>query len=385
MRKSYQGPALFSYGFRPFFLIAIIFAALIIPFWVAVYLGYAPLAGPFAPVDWHVHEMLFGYAAAVITGFLFTAIPNWTGRMPVQGWPLATLTIIWVAGRLSMAGVGGLPPLMVMFIDIAFLGAIGIIIVIEIVKGRNWRNLMVIIPVLLFLSANILFHLEILSKGEAVYGRRMGLSVVLFLITLIGGRVIPSFTRNWLVKFNPGKLPTPFNRFDGVSLLTGLAALTLWTVLPDARVTGWVLILAAALHLLRLSRWQGQRTAAAPLLLMLHIAYGFIPIGWVVLGLGAELAAVHLLGIGAVGGMTLAVMIRATLGHTGRPLEIHRDLVASFILIILAAILRSVAPYSGTAILVLAAVLWTSGFAIALIRVGPWLCSPRVKAKTPNR
>ncbi len=388
-RKAYSGPTLLSFGFRPFFLLALIFAATVIPLWVSVYMGLVALNGPFPSMDWHIHEMLFGYTAAVICGFLFTAIPNWTGRMPIRGWPLAVLICLWVAGRLAMAGIGGhWPPLMVMAIDSAFLIAVCLMIVIEIVAGRNWRNLKVALPVLMLLSANILYHTEILMQGSSEYGRRLSIAAVVVLITLIGGRIIPSFTRNWLVKFNPGKLPIPFNRFDGVCLLAGVGALVTWVISPNGSFTGWLLMIASALHVARLLRWQGCRTLGSPLLMMLHVAYSFIPMGLFVLGLGAQTAGLHLLGIGAIGGMTTSVIMRATLGHTGRALQIGPKLIVASSLIGLAAIVRSAMPdikVGNLSGLEITAMLWTLGFAIMLATVGPWLWSANAKRRTPNK
>lgn len=386
-RKKYIGPALFSLGFRGFFLLAIGFALIVIPVWVSVYLHHLNLSGPFPAVDWHVHEMLFGYSAAVISGFLFTAIPNWTGRMPIQGWPLAALMALWLMGRFAIAGVFGSGPILVMVIDCSFLAAIVGVIAIEIIAGKNWRNLMVVIPVFLLLLANILFHTEVWHHGTADFARRLGLGVVIFLITLIGGRVIPSFTRNWLIKANPGPMPTPFSWFDAMCLLAGAVAILSLVAAPHASFTRLALALAGVMHLARLSRWQGVRTLAAPILLVLHIAYLFVPLGFVTLALGADIAGLHLLGIGAVGGMTMAVMMRATLGHTGRALTIGPSLIAAFAMVILAALLRAFAPelsILGVSGLLVAASLWTLGFGIALVRVGPWLWSPRVQPRKPN-
>jgi uncharacterized protein involved in response to NO len=388
-RKAYYGPVLLSYGFRPFFLLALIFATTVIPLWVATYQGFVEISGPFQSVDWHVHEMLFGYAAAVICGFLFTAIPNWTGRMPIRGWPLGVLICLWVAGRLAMSGIGGFrPPFVVLIIDNSFLFAVGLMIVIEVVAGRNWKNLKVVIPILMFLGANILYHTEVLTQGSAVYGRRLGFAVVVFLITLIGGRIIPSFTRNWLAKSHQGKLPTPFNRYDGVCLAAGACALIAWVILPNTRFVGWFLIISSGLHLVRLLRWRGYCTFRSPLLVMLHIAYSFIPLGLFVLGIGAQTAGLHLLGIGAIGGMTTAVMMRATLGHTGRTLKASPSLVVAFLLIVLAALTRSAAPYVEIATLSgieIAAIIWTVGYGMILLHVGPWLCSASIKPRTPNK
>jgi uncharacterized protein involved in response to NO len=388
-RKTYYGPTLLSYGFRPFFLLALIFGATVIPLWVTVYTGIIQLNGSFSAIDWHIHEMLFGYAAAVICGFLFTAIPNWTGRMPVRGWPLGLLVGLWIAGRFAMAGIGGLRPAwIIMAIDNAFLFAVCAMIVTEIIAGRNWRNLKVVIPVLMFLTANIIFHLEVITQGTAVYGRRLGFAVVVFLITLIGGRIIPSFTRNWLVKFNPGRLPIAFNRFDAICILSGIVALVTWVITPETPITSWLLGAAALLHTIRLLRWCGYRTVRSPILLILHIAYIFIPVGLATLAIDQQTAGLHLLGIGAIGGMTTAVIIRASLGHTGRALHINPSLTLAFTLIMLAAIMRSVAPdfeVMGLSGIEITAILWTTGFIIMFAKVGPWLWTPKEKPRRPNK
>jgi len=380
-RKIFHGPALFSYGFRPFFLLALGFAVLVIPLWLGFFSGVIPFHGNFSPLDWHIHEMLFGYAAAVIRGFLFTAIPNWTGRMPIKGWPLAVLASVWIAGRLVMLGIGGLPALAVMAIDSAFLLAIAVMIVTEIVAGSNWRNLKVVGPVVLLLAANVLFHIEVFNYGVAEYGRRLSFVVVIFLIMLIGGRIIPSFTRNWLARCNPGPLPVAANRFDAICLLAGAFALALWVGAPNSVYSGWVLILVAVLHARRMLRWKGYRTWRSPLLLMLHIGYGFIPLGLAVVGSGAQTAGLHLLGIGAIAGMTVAVMTRATLGHTGRSLNIRPAIGVAFILLMMAAGVRSAMPLSqvaGWSGVQIAALLWTVGFGTLLANMAPWLWSARI-------
>lgn len=387
-REAYRGPVLFSYGFRPFFLLALGFAVLVIPLWMAVYLGHTNLQGPFGPVDWHIHEMLFGYTAAVLCGFLFTAIPNWTGRMPVRGWPLIVMVALWIAGRLVMAGVGGLGAFMVMGIDSLFLAAVVGMIVIEVVAGRNWRNLKVIVPVVLFLAANILFHIEVIMSGAADYGRRLSVAVVIFLITLIGGRIIPSFTRNWLAKSNPGSLPIPFNRFDALCLVVGATALIIWVAWPEVLLSNMLLLFTSAIHFARLLRWCGYRTLGSPLLLILHLAYGFIPLGLLFMGLGDQTAGLHLLGIGAIGGMTVAVMVRATLGHTGRRLQIGSSLKMAFTLLIMAALIRSSSSFvmaPNLTGLVISAVLWVLCFSIILVLVGPWLLTVNTKRRMPNK
>ena len=385
----YAGPALFSYGFRPLFLVAGVFAALVVPLWMGVWSGDVVLDGPFSPLDWHIHEMLFGYTSAVIAGFLFTAIPNWTGRMPTRGWPLMVLTALWLAGRFAVAGAFAFELVGVMLIDSAFMLVIGGMVTIEIVAGRNWSNLKVVVPVLLYLAANLTFHIEAMIAGSADVGRRLGFAMVVMLIGLIGGRIIPSFTRNWLVKRSPdpGALPVPFGRFDGVSLGATLLALLVWVIWPVSPPTGMLLVLAGVGQGVRMARWRGWRVWRSPLVLMLHVAFGFIPAGLVALGLSAlELfpaaTGFHLLGIGGFGGMTIAVMMRASLGHTGRPLQAGSGLTLAFALVSLAAVVRVTVPLPLG--LWIAAAFWTLGFGLFVLRFAPVLCLPNPTRRQPN-
>lgn len=387
-KQSYTGPALFSYGFRPLFLLAGSFAALVVPLWMAVWTGHFSLGGPFSPTDWHIHELLFGYTSAVLAGFLFTAIPNWTGRMPTRGWPLMALAALWLAGRIAVAGGLGLGSWAVMALDCAFLFAIGAMITVEIVAGRNWSNLRVVVPVLLYLAANISFHIEVMDFGTAGYGRRLGFAMVVLLIGLIGGRIIPSFTRNWLAKQGPGPMPVPFGRFDAASLVVTLGALMFWVGIPEGPLTAAALILAGMVQALRLARWRGWRVWRSALLLMLHLAYAFIPAGLVSLGLtglGMLSGAVglHLLGIGAIGGMTLAVMMRASLGHTGRELHAGPALSIAFGCVALAAMVRVAVPSEPG--LWAAATLWSCGFTIFAVGLAPVLALPNPARRTPNQ
>ena len=386
-RPPYSGPALFSYGFRPFFLMAGLFAVLVVPLWMAVWSGYVALSGPFSPVDWHIHEMLFGYTSAVMAGFLFTASPNWTGRLPTRGWPLMVLAALWTLGRIAVAGGMGLGPVQVMILDCAFMALIGAMVVVEIVAGRNWSNLKVVAPVVFYLAANVTFHLEVMAQGQAAIGRRLGFAMVVMLILLIGGRIIPSFTRNWLVKRGPGPLPAPFGRFDAASLGFTLLALLLWVALSDAKLSAIGLMLAGLVQLIRLGRWLGWRTVASPLLLMLHLAFAFLPCGLFTLGLAGfgmvpAVVGLHLLGIGGIGGMTLAVMMRASLGHTGRALEVGPMLAAAFGCVALAALVRVLATDETG--LWLAAALWVAGFSGFLARYAPILASANAGRKLPN-
>lgn len=390
-KSPYHGPALFGYGFRPFFLAACLFGLGAVPVWILVWHGDLRLSGPFEGVDWHVHEMLFGYAAAVIAGFLFTAVPNWTGRLPLRGWPLVGLLALWLLGRLAVAGAVPLPWWAVMILDSLFLLAISAAIGREIIAARNRKNLRVVIPVSLLFAANVLFHLEVALTGSSGHGRRLGFAVVVFLVMLIGGRIIPSFTRNWLAQRGAPRLPAPFGRFDALCMAAGGAALLAWVAAPAAVLTALLLAAAGLLHIARLARWRGGATLASPLLLMLHVAYAFVPAGLLAtaaFGAGNPAMGLHLWGIGAIGGMTVAVMMRATRGHTGRSLVAGPWLTAAFWMIVAAALVRGLLPGTEAAGLdgiTLSALLWTLGFGILSVRIAPWLALPSPARRTPSR
>jgi uncharacterized protein involved in response to NO len=326
-RRDYAGPALLSYGFRPFFLAGATWAALGVLLWLPQYFGEVTLPIAFAPLDWHIHEMLYGYVAAVMAGFLLTAIPNWTGRLPVSGVSLGLLALLWLAGRVAMLTSAKLGLAVTAAVDISFLATLAAVALREILAGKNWRNLRVLIVLAVLIAGNVVFHVEVMRAGVSDYGIRIGLAAIVTLLMLIGGRIVPSFTRNWLVRVNPGWLPAPFSRFDAVSLAGAVVALIAWIAFPEHLAAGALLLVAAALHAVRLGRWAGDRTAADRLVLVLHVAYGFVPLGFVLLGASILLpgevprsAGLHAWTAGAIGLMTLAVMTRATLGHTGRPL-----------------------------------------------------------------
>jgi uncharacterized protein involved in response to NO len=379
--RGYQGWALLAAGFRPFFLLGSVYAGLAILVWLPVFYGEIALLSAFAPRDWHVHEMLYGYLPAVITGFLFTAIPNWTGRLPIQGTPLLALVVVWIAGRLAVTVSAEAGWLTAMLVDASFLALVAAAATREIVAGRNWKNLNVVILVLLLLAGNVAFHLEAHFNGLAETGIRIGIAVVVLLISLIGGRIIPSFTRNWLVRENPGRLPAPFSRFDIIVVVITALTLVCWIVSSESRLTGAALASTGLLHLVRLARWAGDRTFRERLLLILHVGYAFVPFGFLLnaasaFGLVPPGAGVHAWMAGAAGTMTLAVMSRATLGHTGQPLTASRATQAIYLAIIVAALARVCAviePSHGEFLLHLAAFAWTAAFFGFAIVFGPLL------------
>jgi len=385
--RAYSGPAVFSFGFRPFFLLAAFWAAVSVPLWMLTY-SFGPEALPFeAGLVWHVHEMLFGYGAAVVTGFLLTAIPNWTGRLPVCGTPLILLVLVWVAGRVALllqpdpAWIGAT-------VDAAFLFLFAALVWREVIAGRNTKNIKVAAVVTVLALANAGFHVLHLSSGGlpriAING---GLATLLFLIVLIGGRITPSFTRNWLAK-QDAALPVAYDRFDAAVLIVTLVALAAWVTGGDHALGAAGMILAGGLNLLRLARWRGDACAAEPLVLILHVGYAWAAVALVLLGLGGvvpaavpPIAGIHAAGVGAIGVMTLAVMTRASLGHTGSALQAGSGTVTIYVLINIAALLRVSAtflPLSSQVVLnPVAALFWCGAFSGFCLVYGPRLLLPR--------
>lgn len=335
--------------------------------------GVAELPTIFGPVAWHFHELLFGFVAAAIAGFILTAIPNWTGRLPLQGWPLGLLILLWILGRVAVAFSAWTGPSLAAAADLAFLVAFAAVVGREIVAGRNWRNLPVLVAVTLLIAANAMIHAGAFDypSWEAA-GKRLAISVVVMLISLIGGRIIPSFTTNWLRRQEADALPVPFDRFDKGTLAISVVALAAWVIVDLNMVSGTALILAAAAHAVRLARWRGSATLREPLLWILHIGYGWLPVGLALLGGAAWMpnlatTAIHALTVGAMGTMILAVMTRASLGHSKRELTAGYGTLAVYLLVLTATMARTVAPFLAvgyTAALDLAGGAWIAAFAL---------------------
>jgi uncharacterized protein involved in response to NO len=387
--RSHAGPAVFSAGFRPFFLCAATWAALAIPLWLATFAGHIELPSALAPPVWHVHEMVFGYAAATVAGFLLTAIPNWTGRLPLQGPPLVGLVLLWLIGRLAVllsARLGG--PGVAALADLAFPLVFVGVVAREIVVGRNWRNLPMVGALALLLVGNLLVHAEALGWWKsAAAGNRLGIATLLMLVTLIGGRIVPSFTRNWLAKALPGAaLPASFDTFDRIVMALTALALIVWVVWPEGPAAAPTALAAGVALAARLARWRGGPTWREPLVLVLHLGYGWLALGFVLLGSSEYVAwlpptaALHALTAGAIGTMTLAVMTRATLGHTGHALTAGRGTIAIYALVTLAALLRLLAPFGAgdyLVLLCLAGLAWSGAFGLFVALYAPALMRRR--------
>lgn len=379
-----------SYGFRPFFLGAAMWAILSLTLWIGVVAGVWSVAARYGAVAWHGHEALFGYGGAVVAGFLLTAIANWTGRPPLAGFTLFALFALWCVGRVGLLLSDMVPLGGAVAIDSAFLPLLMVFMAREIIVARNWRNVKTLVLVGLFTAANIGFHAEVMIVGAPDISARLGVAALVGLIMLIGGRIVPNFTHNWLLRQNATRLPVPFNALDVATLLVSAAALLVWIGRPHRMETGLLLVLSAAAQTLRLGRWAGASTWREPLVLILHIGYGFIPLGFFLVALAMfapqlmqPMAALHAWTVGAVGVMTLAVMTRATLGHTGRPLNASRLTSVTYAFIILAALARiasGISPLDQILLVEIAAAAWVIAFALFLIEYAPMLVGRAQKA-----
>ena len=379
-------PTLFERGFRPFFFGAAVFAAVAIPIWVAwLHVGWMPPSA-LDGRQWHIHEMVFGFVTAVIGGFLLTAIPNWTGRLPIAGWRLAVLFGLWLAGRAAMM-LSGYAPAVAAAIDSAFLVVLALVALREVVASRNLRNLPVCAAVSILALSNIGFHITVLGGADAGLFERLSLGVIAVLIMLIGGRIVPSFTRNWMLKQKMTALPAAFGAVDKAAMLLGGVAVLTWIALPETQVTGVLFALGAFALTVRLVRWRGWATARDPLVLILHVGYAWLPVWQALMALAIfaprvfdSATAMHALTAGAAGTMTLAVMTRASLGHSGRPLTANRLTSIVYLLVIAGAVTRLLVPLFPAAylsVIGISGTVWAAGFALFALGYAGILLKPR--------
>ena len=389
--RSSAKAALLSRGFRPFFLAAALWAMIAMALWLPIYNGELDWPMAWSPIDWHAHEFLFGYAGAVLAGFLLTAIPNWTGRLPVSGAPLAGLAALWACGRVAVSSSAGLGPLATALVDLAFFVALAAVAAREVIAGGHRRNYVVAAIVTLFAFVDLAFHVEAARRGTADYSARAALATLVLLILLIGGRVTPSFTANWLQRAGAKSRPAPFDRNDGVIVGVSAVALGLWVVWPETDLTGAAALLAGAANFWRLSRWRGFAARSDALLAVLHVGFGLAALGFLAVSAHAlapaampYAAAVHVWAVGAIGTMTLAMMTRATLGHSGDALVATPAAKLAYLSIAVALMARLAMAYFpawGLAAMHAAAGAWLVAFAAFLYGFAPKLVKNRLPGK----
>lgn len=391
--SSLRLPALTG-GFRPFFLCAGLAAVFNMAVWLAIY--FHPDAWPadaIAPIYWHAHEMMFGFVAAAIGGFLLTAVPGWTNRPPYAGAPLAMLVAVWLAGRIAMALSGNLPPMVVAIADLTFFPALVLALAPPLLRAGKWRDLPFVPLLTILFLADLLFHLGNLgyiADGQMI-GLGLALDIVAILIVVIGGRIIPLFTRNGLMRQGVVIAIVPRPWLDIAAVVSIVAVLAADLVMPQSSANGVIALAAAAIQGARLAQWHGHRTGRDPLIWVLHAGYAWLVLALLLKGIwltvGAAFAAkwLHAFTAGAFAAMILAVMTRASLGHTGRPLKAPRPIAVAYLLVMLAALMRvfggALFPGFYDDIILAAGAIWILAFGLFVLVYAPILLGPRIDGK----
>jgi uncharacterized protein involved in response to NO len=382
-------PVLFALGFRPFFLLAGFLAIFLMAIWVPAFVGGFVFETYYGQIGWHSHEMIFGYAVAVIAGFLLTAVRNWTDKPTPTGCPLAGMAALWLLGRILPYFSDIFPNWSIAFVDLAFLPAVVAGIGVPLVRGSEKRNLIFLPLLAAFWAANFLVHADLLGLAPhlARRGIHLGLNLVVLLIVIMGGRVIPFFTERALQGVVTKRWPT----IEWLSILSVILFLLAEFFLPDSLLSASLAALAACANSVRLAGWHTPRYWRVPLLWVLHLGYGWIVVGFV-LKAGAALGAVppqftiHAFTVGGIGVLTLGMMARVALGHTARPLNIGLAMTVAFGLVNIAAVGRGllpiVLPQWFSQLIITSGVLWIAAFLIFVVIYTPVLTQPRIDGRT---
>ena len=388
-QRANGGWPILALGFRPFFLLAAILAAAAVPLWLLIYQGVLEPASFLPPTIWHGHEMVFGFAAAVIAGFLLTAATNWTGRRTATGAGLGALAALWIAGRVALI-VPGVPAWLAIGLDVAFLPAVATVLAIPLLATGNRRN--VVFPIVLAVLGliNLTLHLGAIGVIDWDPSRRLRIAIdlILLMIGVLGGRVIPSFTKNAL----PHAKVNPCPKASVLALLS-LAAVAIADMASDnATITGSVALAAGLINVLRMRGWGTFATLRTPILWVLHVGYAWLAAGLILRG-AAELtdlipldAGIHALTLGAIGSMVIGMMSRVALGHTGRSIVPVPLTVAAYGLVNAAALLRVLFALTSddtlrSLSLIGSGTLWSLAFALFAIVYWPILSQPRADGR----
>ena len=389
LQKEQKITPLLRLGFRPFFLSGALFSVISILLWLLMYKGavsFSPLGGGYW---WHIHEMIFGFGCAIIAGFLLTAVQNWTGVRGAQGTSLLVLFLIWLAGRILVLFPNLLGSELTTAIDLSFLPAVAFVLGKPIIAIKQYRNLFFVPLLLLFTIANIQMHLAI-YKPETftiTYAAYAGVMLVTFLMSVMAGRVVPMFTANGTQ--TPKATPLPWlDKVTNGCLAVAMLYLLLQPVVGFSETFfGVLLIIAGVFQTMRWLRWKPWITLGVPLLWSIHASIKFISYGLIVLGFSYLITEIpsnhiwHLLTVGGMGGLILAMISRVSLGHTGRPLSPPKAMSFAFILITLAALVRSLGPWAlpeKTMLFIdISGTFWLLAFGIFVVTYAPMLMSAR--------
>jgi len=382
--KEYNGPILFERGYRPFFLGAALFAGVAIPFWVISLKMGLDIPTGFSGRNYHIHEMIFGYLGAVLAGFLFTAMPNWTGQPALAGIRLGLLSALWLAGRIAILTSASWP-ITAAVIDATYLVIVGSLAWRDVVIGGSVRNMPVCFIVSLLAVANISYHVLHLQSLDTAWIERAALGLIAVLISLVGGRVVPNFSGNWMRKNKLTPLPAAFSTFDKVVIASTIVTVISWVAIPEERVTGYLFACLFIGHATRLFRWRGWKTMTEPLVFILHMGYLWLVLWFGLSGLAllvpdifSNSNALHALTSGAVGTMTMAIMTRAILGHSGRKLHAGGATQLIYALITAGALIRVFAESFGLDYMMtlsISGTLWAAGFILFALVYGPYCFS----------
>lgn len=384
------GPArwpVFGYGFRPLFLASGAFAFIAVPGWLVVYhAGATPLGMP--GQLWHGHEMIFGFIVAAVTGFLLTAVPSWTGHRGFAGPPLVALTLAWVAGRAAFWAGGAVPFPVLAVLELSYLPLLAVLLAPPLIRQRN-RNLAMLVVLGILWGADVVFLTAIAREAGEIASRALlaATNVILLLITIIGGRIVPAFTSNALRRADASFSLRSYGWLERILPPAMVVVIVIDVWQPGAVAGGLLALVVAALHAWRLSGWRSLRTRGDPILWVLHLAYAWLPLAFAMKGIavlsGTAWASYwqHAFGIGAVATMILAVMTRASLGHTGRALQVKPVIAVAYALLSVAAVIRVWAPalwpQAYFPILLAAGMCWSVAFGLFLAVYAPILTSPR--------
>ncbi|MBW2423438.1 MAG: NnrS family protein, partial [Deltaproteobacteria bacterium] len=385
---------LWGRGFRPFFLGMALYTLVVIPWWTASWLAGVPAPGWPGAIQWHGHEMLFGFVAAGIAGFLLTASPTWAGRRALCGRPLAALFGLWVAGRVAFALAGFLPVWVVAAVDFVFLPCVAFVVGWTLRGSGQYRNYGVVAVVSGLALANALVHADALGVAHGWSGRALRLAVdgIVVLILVISGRITPAFTRNAFRREGLAyEVRSPL-ALHAVAITAALALAVVGSAMQRSAATGVLATIAGLAAAARMVGWQSWHTRRDPLLWSLHAGVAWLVVGLLLVAagdLGAPIpvaAGLHALTAGAMGTMLIAVMTRVALGHTGRPLALPTGMVQAYLLVHLAALARVagalvVEPGLNRALILLAGLAWAGGFGLFALRYGPMLVRPRVDGR----
>ena len=379
--------ALFALGFRPFFLLAAFSAPVLITLWLLQLMGMISLSGYYTPTGWHAHEMLFGYTVAVVAGFLLTAAGNWTGLKMINGRQLMLITVIFLAGRFAPF-IPNLPHWLLAAVDLTFIPLVAFILALPVIRAKQWSNF-VFVPILLAMGiANLAVHLSALElmNISIVTGSRAMLYLVILLIVIMGGRVIPFFTERGV----NGVVTKKWSSIEYLSPISVVLVAVADVTSLDGIITGSLAFFAAIIHLLRVAGWYSNKIWQVPLVWILQVAYSWIVIGFIIkslmiFNLSESIFSYHAFTVGGIGIMTLGMMARVSLGHTGREMKLNKVMVLAFIFINVAAVARVILPMlmpdSYLMLIQLAGWSWTAAFVIFLFVYTPMWIHSRVDGR----